>query len=101
MKTILLAGLCVTAGLLSGREQDPERKGTVVGLATAKGGYWIEVKADGEEKARKYYCGSDPVALKAVKATEIGSRVRLDWRFEEVFRVVKIEELKPPEKEKE
>jgi hypothetical protein len=78
-----------------------ERKGNVVGFAQAKGGHWIEVRADGEEKPRRYYCGSDPIALKAVRETEIGSRVSLDWRFQEVFRVVKIEVLKPPrQKEK-
>jgi hypothetical protein len=77
-------------------EPGAERKGTVVGFAQAKGGHWIEVRADGEEKPRRYYCGSDPIALKAVKETEIGSRVSLDWRFQEVFRVVKIEVLKPP-----
>jgi hypothetical protein len=76
--------------------QDAERRGMVVGMATAKGGYWIEIKADGEERARRYFCGSNPEALKAVAMTEVGSRVRLEWRFEEVFRVVKIDVLKAP-----
>ena len=77
---------------------EPERRGTVVGVATEKGGYWIDVKADGEEKARRYYCGSDQKALRAVKDTEVGSRIRLEWLHREVFRVVKIDVLKPPAK---
>jgi hypothetical protein len=79
-------------------EDKEDRTGTVSGMVVAKGGNWIEVKADGEEKPRKYYTGSDPVALKAVKETEVGSRIRLEWRFREVYRVAKIEVLKPPPK---
>jgi hypothetical protein len=81
-------------------KKDEERKGTVTGVVTAKDKNWIEVKADGEEKARKYYTGSDQTALKAVKETEVESRVRMDWRFNEVFRVVKIDVLKPARDEK-
>ena len=90
----------LVALLLGAEEAQQQRKGTVVGVATAKGGYWIEVKADGEEKARRYYCGSDPVALKAVKETQVDSRIRLEWRFQEVFRVVKIELIRPPKKDR-
>ena len=82
----------------SAQEKKEEKTGTVTGAVTAKGDNWIEVKADGEEKARKYFTGSDQAALKAVKGTEVESRVRLDWRFNEVFRVVKIEVLKAPGK---
>jgi hypothetical protein len=96
---VLLAAALV--GVASAQEKpDRQRRGTVVGEATARGGYWIEVRADGEAKARRYFCGSDPVALKAVKGTDVGSRIRLEWRFEEVFRVVKIEVLRPAPKEK-
>lgn len=99
MRILFVVVLLVSGGLVAGQEkQEPEKRGSVVGVATAKGGYWIEIKADGEEKARRYFCGSNQVALKAVKSTEVGSRVRLEWRFEEVFRVVKIEVLKEPPK---
>jgi hypothetical protein len=82
----------------SAQEKKEDKTGTVTGVVTGKGDNWIEVKADGEEKARKYYTGSDQAALKAVKGTEAESRVKLDWRFNEVFRVVKIEVLKAPAK---
>src|SRR5262245_11116104 len=35
-------------------KKDGEKKGTVTGVVIAKGENWIEVKADGEEKARRY-----------------------------------------------
>ena len=104
MRSTWLAGVVLVVGaFLAARADDkgePDRTGTVTGLAQARSGNWIEVKADGEEKARKYYTGSDPAALKAVKETEPGSRVRLEWRFREVYRVVKIEVLKAPEKDR-
>jgi hypothetical protein len=96
LAAVLALGLSSPAAADKDREED--RTGTVTGMAVEKGGYWIDVKADGTEKPRRYYCGSDPVALKAVKNTEVGSRVRLEWRFREVYRVVKIEVLKPPAK---
>jgi hypothetical protein len=89
---LLFAGM----PLMAQEKSEPERKGTVSGLVAAKGGYWIEVKADGEEKARRYDCGSDQKALRAVKDTEVGCRIRLEWRFLEVFRVVRIDVLKKP-----
>jgi hypothetical protein len=97
---VAVAALTLSAAAADEKKAE-DRTGSVTGRVTAKadhvkGGNWIEVQADGEEKARKYYTGSNTVALKAVRETEIGSRVRLDWRFEEVFRVVKIEILKKP-----
>jgi hypothetical protein len=98
---IALAALLAALALGSAspaQEKKEDKTGTVTGVVTGKGDNWIEVKADGEEKARKYYTGSDQAALKAVKGTETESRVKLDWRFNEVFRVVKIEVLKAPAK---
>ncbi|MCI0702613.1 MAG: hypothetical protein L0241_16135 [Planctomycetia bacterium] len=95
---LLAAAVFGLTGFLTAQEKKEDKKGTVTGVVTNKGGNWIEVKADGEEKARKYFTGSDQAALKAVKATEIDSRIRMDWRFSEVFRVVKIEVLKAPGK---
>src|SRR5947209_5802596 len=75
--------------------QDKDKKkrtGTVTGelksreAAPNKVNVFIEVLADGEEKARKYRVAYDPKAkgpiadvLKAVKEAPIGSRVQLDW----------------------
>lgn len=91
---LLLLALLGITGPAPAQDQEAERRGTVTGTATTKGGFWIEVKADGEEKARRYFCGSNPDALKAVKNAEVGSRIRLEWRFQEVFRVVKIDVIR-------
>ena len=80
----------------------------MTGVVTAKGDNWIEVKADGEEKARKYVPhwrgglpkdggGPDKDMVAKIKETAVNSRVKLDWEFEERARVVKIEVLKKPE----
>ena len=87
------------------KKSEKERKGTVTGVVTAKGPSWIEVKADGEEKARKYVPhwrggnpdkggGPDKKMVAAIKETPLKSRVRLEWVFEERPRVEKIEVLK-------
>src|SRR6516162_10608686 len=86
-------------------KKDEPCKGTVVDQITAKGENFVEVKADGEEKARKYVPhwrggapdkggGPDKEMLKQIGKLTVGSRVRLDWEFEERLRVVKIEVLK-------
>ncbi|MBM4095265.1 MAG: hypothetical protein FJ261_00650 [Planctomycetes bacterium] len=88
------------------KEGKPERrKGELTGVVTGKGDNWIEVKADGEEKARKYvphWRGGNPnmgggpdKAMEAeLKKVPLKSRVRLEWSFEERPRVEKIEVLK-------
>ena len=87
------------------------RKGTVTGVVTAKGDNWIEVKADGEEKARKYVPhwkggapaaggGPDKTMVAEIQKVAVNSRVKLDWVFEERPRVEKIEVLKKPEEKK-
>ena len=89
-------------------KKDEPCKGTVVGQITAKSENFVEVKADGEEKARKYVPhwrggapdkggGPDKEMLKQIGKLTVGSRVRLDWEFEERLRVVKIEVLKAAE----
>ncbi len=81
------------------------RKGTVTGVVTAKGESWIEVKADGEEKARRYVPhwrggapaaggGPDKEVVARIKEVPVHSRVKLDWSFEERPRVEKIEVLR-------
>ena len=62
-------------GELKSMKDTPNRKNVV-----------IEVRADGEEKARSYRVQYDPAVkgpipdvLKAVKAASVGDRVELDW----------------------
>lgn len=85
------------------------KKGTVTGVVSAKGDNWIEVKADGEEKARRYMPhwiggapanggGLDKKMLAIFKELPLNARIRMEWEFEERNRAVKIEVLK---KEKE
>lgn len=105
----LLAGVSVP--LAAGDDKDKaegkeaKRSGTVMGTVTAKGEAWIEVKADGEEKARRYHPrwiggapkdggGPDKEMVKAIREVKMDSRVRLQWEFEERPRVVKLEVLK-------
>lgn len=91
------------------KAKNPEegRKGTVTGLVTSKGDNWIEVKADGEEKGRKYFPhwvggnpaqggGPDKKIIAEIKKTPLKSRVSLEWLFEERPRVEKIELLSKP-----
>ena len=109
--TNILAGAMLTrlAGtIVQGDEKkaEPEKKsGAVVGVLTGKGEAWIEVKADGEQKARRYTAnwvggaprdggGPDKEIVKVIKGLKIGSRVRLEWKFDERPRIVKVEVLK-------
>src|SRR5262245_30236066 len=92
----------------SGEKKDEARKGSVTGVVTAKGDNWIEVKADGEERARRYVPhgrggnpnqggGPDKEMVAEIKKVPLNARVKLDWTFEERPRVEKIEMLKRPE----
>jgi hypothetical protein len=93
------------------KKEDEPRGGTVAGLVTAKGDNWIEVKADGEEKARRYVPhwkgglpkdggGPDKEMVAEIKKVPVNSRVELKWTFEERPRVEKITILKKPEEKK-
>jgi hypothetical protein len=86
-------------------KKDAEKKGTVTGVVTAKGDNWLEIKADGEEKARRYvphWRGGAPAAgggpdkemVAKIKDVPVKARVRIEWVFEERPRVEKIEVLK-------
>jgi len=97
--------------------KEEKRGGTVTGTVTAKGDpakkeNWIEVKADGEEKGRRYVPhwrgglpkdggGPDKEIIAEIKEVPIGSRVRIEWSFQERPRVEKIEVLKKGEGAKE
>jgi hypothetical protein len=86
--------------------KEEKKSGTVVGRITAKGDNWVEVRADGEEKARRYVPywvggapaqggGPDKKMVEVIRGLKVGSRVRLAWEFEERARVVKVEVLQP------
>lgn len=109
----VFAVLTSTSRSTADDKKAPEvKKGTVVGIVTNKTEKSIEVKADGEEKARVYVPqwvggqpaqggGPDKAILKVIKDVKVGSRVRLEWLFEERARVMKLEVLKAPaEKDK-
>jgi hypothetical protein len=87
------------------RQGEEQRKGVVTGVVTAKGESWIEVKGDGEERARRYvphWRGGAPAAgggldkemVARIKEVPVHSRVMLNWVFEERPRVEKIEVLR-------
>jgi len=102
----------VLAVASAGRAEDPKKKdgdegkkGTVTGVVTGKGENWIEVKADGEEKPRRYVPhwrggnpkdggGPDKDMVAKIKEVPVKARVRLEWSFQERPRVEKIEVLK-------
>src|SRR5262245_21773255 len=105
--TALILSVSLAAADDSKKEapKDAEKKGTVTGVVTAKGGNWIEVKADGEEKPRRYVPhwrggapkdggGLDKEMVAKLKEVPVKARVRLEWVFEERPRVEKIEVLK-------
>ena len=108
----LAVALCGLAAAQDKKDDKKEtRKGTVTGVVSAKGDNWIEVKADGEEKARRYVPhwrggapadggGLDKEMIAEIKKTPLNSRVKIDWEFEERARVVRIEVLKKPSEKK-
>lgn len=110
--TVELTGEWGTARLTAGEEETfrvpkgktPEaRGGKTVGVVTSKGEAFIEVRSDGEEKPRRYMPnwvggaggGLDKAMLQTIGRTTVGSRVKLDWRFDERPRVTKIEAIAP------
>ena len=91
------------------KEKDPleGKKGKTIGMLTEKGDTFIEVKADGEEKGRRYvpqWVGGDPKqgggldkkVLASFKELKIGSRIEVEWVFEERLRALKVKVLAPP-----
>ena len=99
---LVLAALLGGSWLASVVAADLEKKGSVVGVVTAKDKNWIEVKADGEEKARQYTPawignasgGLDKNILKEIADCPLNARVKLDWGQDERPRVLKIEVIK-------
>jgi hypothetical protein len=88
------------------------KSGTVIGALVGKGDNFIEVKADGEEKARRYVPhwvggapaqggGPDKKMLKRFAELKVGSRIEVEWEFEERLRAVSVKVLKGPHADKE
>jgi hypothetical protein len=105
--TALLSAGAATADDQKDDKSQEGKKGTVVGVVTAKAENWIEVRADGEEKGRRYTPhwrgglpkdggGLDKPTLELIRKTAVGSRVRLEWSFHERPRIEKLEVLKKP-----
>jgi hypothetical protein len=116
MRTVLVLAAAILAGSVWAADDKPrepaKKAGTVVGTVTAKEKNWLEVKADGEEKARRYMArwvggapaaggGPDKKMVETIAKIKVGSRVRLGWEFDERPRVVKVEVLRQPEGERE
>lgn len=93
------------------KAKNPEegKKGVAVGLLVNKGDNFIEVRADGEEKARRFVPewkggapakggGPDKAILKVFSELKVGSRIEVEWVFEERLRALKVKVLKAPEK---
>ena len=107
ISAVLVLALANFGGRTTAEEpkKEGEKKGTVTGVVTARGENWIEVKADGEEKARRYVPhwrggnpkdggGPDKEMVAKIKEVPVKARVRLEWTFEERPRVEKIEVLR-------
>jgi ferric-dicitrate binding protein FerR (iron transport regulator) len=98
----LTAGTEENFRVLKGKTAEA-RGGKVIGVVTSRGEAFIEVRADGEEKPRRYMPnwvggaggGFDKGMLAAIGRTPVGNRVRLDWKFEERPRVTKLEVIAP------
>jgi hypothetical protein len=108
---VLLLGIFVLGASAQEKKKEAdaneEKKGKTVGTLTERSDKFIEVKADGEEKARRYvprWVGGDPAQgggfdkamVKAFNQLKIGSRVEVDWVFEERFRAIAVKTLAPP-----
>jgi hypothetical protein len=89
---LFIASLLVIALVDSGASQEKRRTGALAGVVTDKGNSkdgkngWVEIKADGEEKGRRYWPaadrkvgGPDREILAAIRKVGIGSRVRIEW----------------------
>src|SRR5262245_951771 len=120
LSTHALAALLFLAGPGPTQEKKDESKdkavgkhgkvvGVLVGIGKEKKS--IEVKADGEEKARVYVPhwvggapaqggGPDKKMVEVINKLKVGSRVEVKWEFEERLRVVDVEVLHRPPGEK-
>ena len=105
---VLMLVVHVQAGEKKEQKKEETRKGKVIGTLVNKGPAFIEVKADGEEKGRRYIPhwvggapdkggGPDKAVVKLIKDLKVGSRVEVVWEFEEHFRVLGVKVLRAPD----
>jgi hypothetical protein len=115
----ILIGLLVGAVFTSvgpaqhGESKEKKKTGIVVGILTEKKtdnpsplmGWWVSVKADGEERPRRYWgYGAQPSAdmKKQLAVCPLGSRVRVTWEVPDANEgphVAKMELVKAPGKQ--
>lgn len=85
------------------------RKGTTIGVLVKKAKNAIFVQADGEEAPRPYVPqwrgglpakggGLDKTMLKTFEKLKVGSRVEVQWVFEERLRALAVKVLDEPKK---
>lgn len=107
----LLAWSATEGGEKKAKDPMEGKKGTAIGVLVAKGENFIELKADGEEKARKYVPewrggapaqggGPDKAMLKKFSTLTVGSRIEVEWVFHERLRALDIKVLKAATPEK-
>jgi hypothetical protein len=106
-----LLTVLLTAPALGEDDKEVKRGGTIVGVVVKKDKNSLEVKADGEEKPRRYVPrwvgglpkdggGFDKKTLELIAKVKLGSRVKLQWEFEERPRLLKLDVLKEPAENK-
>ena len=113
---LLLIGILALASVQAqDKKKDPpdetkSKTSTVIGILTAKNESSIDVKAPGEEKARRYTPrwvggapdkggGLDKSVLKVFSQLKIGSRIEVEWVFEQRPRALKVTVLREPDKQ--
>ena len=105
--TILLLGAISSGAGAQEKNSSEGKKGKTIGTLTEKSEKFIEVKADGEEKARRYVPrwvggapdqggGLDKKVVKSFIALQVGSRVEVEWVYEERFRALSVKVLALP-----
>jgi hypothetical protein len=103
--TMLLLGTRLSAPAQEKKDEEKVKTGTAIGILVAKDKNFIEVKADGEEKGRRYVPrwvggapaeggGPDKKMLKTFSELTVGSRVEVKWAFEERLRALEVKVLK-------
>ena len=99
---ILLTFACLVSSASTAQEKEEKKSektksGTAIGILVSKDKNSIDVKADGEEKPRKYvphWRGGEPAKgggldkdmLKKFGELKVGSRIEVKWEFEERLR---------------
>jgi hypothetical protein len=107
LRSCIGLGMALLLAAASGSALGEEKKGTVVGVVTERSKNSVDVKADGEEKARRYTLhlvkdgtSTDKATIDLLPTLPIGARVKLDWIYAERYRVLKVEVLKTDNKDK-